>query len=107
MRATILLFAKEPTRYVKAAAVQVVRRVGVGPGPGPVSAREDIDGPIPSLLERTLAFVDSHTSHHEAVVGTHREMFAEYPPSVLREAILNALAHRDYGLAGATVDITR
>ncbi len=106
LRAAILLFAKEPTRYVKAAAVQIVRRVGVGPGPGPVSAREDIDGPIPALLERTLTFLDEHTSHHEAVVGTHRETFAEYPPPVLREAILNALAHRDYGLVGATVDVT-
>ncbi|HEX5851815.1 MAG TPA: ATP-binding protein [Solirubrobacteraceae bacterium] len=106
LRAAVLLFSRQPTRYVKAAAVQIVRRVGVGPGPGPVSAREDIDGPIPALLERTLAFIDKHTSHHEAVVGTHRETFAEYPPAVLREAILNALAHRDYGLVGATVDVT-
>jgi ATP-dependent DNA helicase RecG len=106
LRAAVLLFANQPTRYVKAAAVQIVRRVGVGPGPGPVSAREDVDGPIPILLERTLVFIDRHTSHHEAVVGTHRETFAEYPPAVLREAILNALAHRDYGLVGATVDVT-
>ncbi len=106
LRAAVLLFATQPTRYVKAAATQIVRRVGVGPGPGPVSAREDIDGPIPALLERALTFIDEHTSHHEAVVGTHRETFAEYPPAVLREAILNALAHRDYGLVGATVDVT-
>ncbi|MGO9321574.1 MAG: ATP-binding protein [Solirubrobacteraceae bacterium] len=106
LRAAVLLFASQPTRYVKAAAVQIVRRVGVGPGPGPVSAREDIDGPIPALLERALTFIDRHTSHYEAVVGTHREAFAEYPPSVLREAMLNALAHRDYGLSGATVDVT-
>lgn len=106
LRAAVLLFVKEPTRYVKAAAVQVVRRVGVGPGPGPVSAREDIDGPIPVLLDQTLRFIEAHTSRHEAVVGTHRETFAEYPPTVLREAILNALAHRDYGLSGATVDVT-
>ena len=106
LRAAVLLFVKQPTRYVKAAAVQVVRRVGVGPGPGPVSAREDIDGPIPVLLDQTLRFIEAHTSRHEAVVGTHRETFAEYPPTVLREAILNALAHRDYGLSGATVDVT-
>jgi ATP-dependent DNA helicase RecG len=106
LRAAILLFANQPTRYLKAAAVQIVRRVGVGPGPGPVSARRDIDGPIPSLLDRTLDFISEHTSRHEAVVGTHRETFAEYPPAVLREAILNALAHRDYGLVGATVDVT-
>jgi ATP-dependent DNA helicase RecG len=106
LRAAALLFAKQPTRYVKAAAIQIVRRVGVGPGPGPVSIREGIDGPIPALLERTLAFIDKHTSHYEAIVGTHRETFAEYPPAVLREAILNALAHRDYSLIGATVDVT-
>jgi ATP-dependent DNA helicase RecG len=106
LRAAILLFANQPTHYVKAAAVQVVRRLGVGPGPGPVSVRQDIDGPIPTLLERTLTFIDERTSHHEAVVGTHRETFAEYPPAVLREALLNALAHRDYGLVGATVDVT-
>lgn len=106
LRAAVLLFARQPTRYVKAAAVQAVRRVGVGPGPGPVSSREDIDGPIPILLERTLSFVNRHTSSRQAVVGTHRETFAEYPPAVLREAILNALAHRDYGLVGATVDVT-
>ena len=106
LRAAVLLFSKHPTRYVQAAAVQAVRRVGVGPGPGPVSAREDIDGPIPTLLERTLAFIDSHTHHFDTVVGTHRETFAEYPPAVLREAMLNALAHRDYALVGATVNVT-
>ncbi len=106
LRAAVLLFARRPTRYIKAASVQIVRRLGVGPGPGPVSVREDIEGPLPTLLERTLAFIDRLTSHYQTVVGTHRETFAEYPPAVLREAILNALAHRDYGLEGATIDVT-
>ncbi len=105
-RAAALLFARQPTRYVKGASIQVVRRHGVGPGPGPVSAREELDGPIPLLLERALMFIDAHTTSHQAVVGSHRETFAEYPPAVLREAILNALAHRDYNLTGATVDVT-
>ena len=35
-----------------------------------------------------------------------RALVSEYPLAVLREAVLNALAHRDYGLSGATVDIT-
>ena len=69
-------FAKDPTRYVKAAAVQIVRRVGVGPGPGPVSAREELNGPIPVLVDAVLGFIDRHTSRHEAVVGTHRETSA-------------------------------
>lgn len=106
LRAAVVLFARHPTRYVKAASVQVVRRIGVGPGPGPVSAREDIEGPIPVMLDRAISFIGRQTSHFQAVVGTHRETFAEYPQAVLREALLNALAHRDYFLTGATVDIT-
>lgn len=46
------------------------------------------------------------TSRYEAVVGAHRETIPEYPAAVLREAVLNAVAHRDYGLTGATVDVT-
>ncbi len=33
-------------------------------------------------------------------------MLSAYPQAVLREAIVNALAHRDYGLKGSTVDIS-
>ena len=33
-------------------------------------------------------------------------MLPEYPQAVLREAIVNALAHRDYGLHGSTVDVS-
>lgn len=40
------------------------------------------------------------------VAGTQRQVLSEYPETVLREAVLNALSHRDYGLTGATVDIT-
>lgn len=106
VRAAALLFTRAPTKYIKAGSVQIVRREGVGPGPGPTRARQEIDGPIPHVVDRVLEFIDAHTTSHEAVVGTHRETFAEYPPAVLREAVLNALAHRDYGLTGATVDVT-
>lgn len=106
LRAGLVLFGAQPSKYVPGAAVQLVRREGVGPGPGAVRARQEVSAPIPMVLDAALAFIDANTSRHEAVVGTHRETFAEYPPAVLREAVLNALAHRDYGLEGATVDIT-
>ena len=106
LRSAALLFAEDPTKSVPGATVQIVKREGVGPGPGPVSERAELRGPITELLEEALAFIDRHTSYKEAVVGTHRERIPEYPLTVLREAVLNALAHRDYGLAGSTVDIT-
>jgi ATP-dependent DNA helicase RecG len=106
MRAAAVLFAADPAQSVPGAAIQIVRREGVGPGPGPVSERAELRGPVSELLAQALAFIDRHTHFREAVVGTHRERIPEYPRAVLREAVLNALAHRDYGLAGSTVDIT-
>ena len=104
--AAVLLFANDPRRHLKGAAIQVVRRVGPGPGPAATKAREDFSGPLPQLAERALDFIGRHTDSFEAVVGRTRTRIPEYPEEVLREAVLNALAHRDYGLPGATVDIT-
>lgn len=106
LMAAAILFARDPRKYLPAAAVQVVRRVGVGPGPGPSQAREELSGPIEALIEQVLRFVDRNTQRYHVVLGQRREVMPEYPTAVLREAILNALAHRDYGLSGATVDVT-
>lgn len=104
--AAVLLFASHPQRFCPAAVVQVVRRTGVGPGPGPTAARLQLSGPLPALVDRVLDVLATNTTSHEAVIGRHRERVPEYPTTVLREGVLNALAHRDYGLAGASVDIT-
>ena len=106
MTAAVVLFAEEPTRFVPGASVQLVRRVGVGPGPGASESREECSGPLPEVLDCCLQFIGRHTTRYQAVVGTRREDISEYPEAVLREAVVNALAHRDYRLAGATVDIT-
>ncbi len=106
LRAALVLFASEPRGHVRGAAVQLVHREGVGPGPGPSSAREECAGPLADTVDCCLRFVAAHTRRFEIVAGARREALPEYPEPVLREAIVNALAHRDYGLAGATVDIT-
>ncbi len=106
LHAAAILFASDPTRHNAGARVQFVRRIGVGPGPGPTSHREQVKGPLPVLAERCLDLISEHTRRFEAVLDLKRESIPEYPRRVLREAVINALAHRDYGLVGATVDIT-
>jgi ATP-dependent DNA helicase RecG len=105
-RAAALLFARDPSKYVPGAVVQLIRRVGVGPTPGPTKARVEVSAPLPTVIESVLEFVRAHTGRYEVVVGTHRETLPEYPEPVLREGVLNALAHREYGLPGATIDVT-
>ena len=106
LRAGAVLFASDPTKDMAGARVQFVRRVGIGPGMGPSSAREQVSGPLPLVVDRCLDLVSQHTQSFEAVMGSRREIIPEYPLEVLREAVVNALAHRDYWLSGATVDIT-
>ena len=106
LRAAAVLFAAEPRDFIRGAAVQLVRRVGIGPGPGPSSAGEECTGPLVETVDCCLRFLARHTRRFESVTGTRRDALPEYPEAVLREAVVNALAHRDYGLDGATVDIT-
>ena len=106
LRAAAILFAADPRDFIRGAAVQLVRRTGIGSDPGPTVAREECSGPLVATVDCCLRFVESHTRQFEAVTGSRREALPEYPDAVLREAIVNALAHRDYGLVGATVDIT-
>ena len=86
--------------------MQLVRRVGVGPQPGSAKAREECSAPLVATVDCCLKFIADHTRGVEAVMGSRREVLPEYPQAVLREAIVNALAHRDYGLEGSTVDIS-
>ena len=96
--------AYQPRDFIRGAAVQLVRRVGGGPGPA--TAREERSAPLAATVDCCLRFISDHTRHVEAVTGSRREILPEYPQAVLREAIVNAVAHRDYGLQGSTVDIS-
>ena len=106
LRAAAILFAADPRNFMRGVAVQLVRRIGVGPEPGPTAVREECAAPLAETVDCCLRFIAKHSRRFELVAGARREALAEYPEAVLREALVNALAHRDYGLQGATIDVT-
>ncbi|MCA9668756.1 MAG: hypothetical protein KC503_24350 [Myxococcales bacterium] len=55
--------------------------------------RDDFEGSIAQLLEQGLEFARRHA-------GFLRDDVPEYPQVAVREALVNALVHRDYRLAG-------
>jgi predicted HTH transcriptional regulator len=55
-----------------------------------------INAALPHVLEQALKFVDDHTFHPRRVVGLNNLRLAEYPAAALREAMVNAVAHRSY-----------
>ncbi|OZG69448.1 ATP-binding protein [Bifidobacterium eulemuris] len=59
---------------------------------------ENIDGSIPVMLLTALRAVSRNTRHGAVVQGALREDVPEYPLAAVREAVANALMHRDYSL---------
>lgn len=53
-------------------------------------------GPIPTMLADAMSFVDKNTRRGSVVEGAFRRDVPDYPTLAVREAIANALQHRDY-----------
>ncbi|MEO8378101.1 MAG: ATP-binding protein [Acidobacteriota bacterium] len=58
---------------------------------------------MPGVIERAIRFVDRNTRHPMRVVGLNRLRLDEYPIEPLREALVNAVAHRQYEDAGRKI----
>jgi ATP-dependent DNA helicase RecG len=56
----------------------------------------NINAAIPLAILQVLEFVDKHTFHPRRVVGINNIALDEYPKRALREALVNAVAHRNY-----------
>lgn len=56
-----------------------------------------LDGSIPEMVQATLQSLRINMRRRAIVRGAGREDVWEYPEPALREAIVNALVHRDYG----------
>ena len=105
----MLLFGKEPQIYLPQAGIVFVKFVGKEPrGPGGLPGygrREEIIGPLPRAIERAWRVVMEEMRVEAVVRGLKREERTEYPPFAVREALINAVCHRDYRLAGRRIEI--
>lgn len=57
---------------------------------------ENIEGPIPVMLLAALRVLSRNIRHGAVVKGALREDVPDYPLDAVREAVANALMHRDY-----------
>jgi ATP-dependent DNA helicase RecG len=99
--AGLLLFGREPSEWIANAEITAVRYPGQEMGDKFV--REDITGPLPDQIRRAEAFLTGNTTQEVVLQGLTHQEYPMYPADVLREAVVNAVAHRDYIAQGESI----
>lgn len=100
--AGIVLLAKDPSAVFPQCRILADAYRGAE-ADGTPHDHEDIRGPMPTTIERAVAFIDRNTRHPMRVVGLNRVRVDEYPVEALREGLVNAIAHRQYEDAGCKI----
>ena len=105
----ILLFSEYPQHWLPQSGIVFAKFVGKTPrgenGLAGYSRREELTGPLPRLIEAAWNLIWSEMAVSAVVKGLEREEKTEYPQFAVREAIVNAVAHRDYRLRGRRIEI--
>ncbi len=107
--AGILLFGKNPQAFIPRSGLTFVRfdgtqvhREGDDPGYG---RRVEFSGPLAHIIQRAWDILQDEIRVGAVVRGLERKEQWQYPPTAIREALVNAVAHRDYRVRGRAIEV--
>ncbi len=100
--AGLLLFGKQPQDFLYYARISAVRWRGREAGEHIID-RQEITGRLPQQIEHAVAFIERNTRLSTVIDDVRQTDRPQYPRPALREAIVNAVAHRDYSVTGAQI----
>lgn len=116
--AGLLLFGRNPNRFIPQAGIDAAAYPGIEKGYDAIE-RQTIRGSLVGLLtagrdelveagivEQALAFMKRNIRIVGELRDGRRIERAEYPEAVLREGVVNALVHRDYLLSATTIEVS-
>lgn len=93
-RAALILFGKQPMRYLIGAHVKISR---FGANPADLRFQDELTSDGYRLAERTLQLLDNkYLPGYISYQGLYRQERLPYPPEAIREAMLNPIMHKDY-----------
>ena len=99
--ACLLFFGKNPTEYIPQNEIRIARFRGI-------TRTEFIDSkeikePVYKMLDEVELFFKRNTRLASKIVEFKRVDIPEYPYEAIREAVINAIAHRDYSYRWAPI----
>lgn len=113
----LLLFGQKPNRYLPQAGISATAYPGIQKDYATVD-EEVIRGPLVSLMskrgriadrgviDRAVDFVARNIGTTAWLEGGRRRVRKAYPIEAIREAIVNAVAHRDYSITVTDVEVS-
>jgi ATP-dependent DNA helicase RecG len=104
-----LFFCLDPQRLLPGVFMSFLQFAGtdvaeVASGPAYLD-NVRIDGPIPAMIEEARRLIFSRIRKRALLEGFVRREIPEYPDWAYREAVVNAVAHRDYAIAGGHTQV--
>lgn len=101
----ILLFSQHKTQYFPDAWIQA--GFFQGTDKTDILDTQDITAPLAQAVDKTMDFIRKHVNVRLLVPADdlrHREVWS-IPYTAIREAVINAIVHADYSLAGSPIRI--
>ncbi len=101
--AGLLLFGRQPQRWLPSAAILAARFPGAAFGEA--FLKQEISGSLPQQLRLAEAFLRDNLRRVVRVEGLAHNEAWEYPFEAVRELLVNAVAHREYNQQGDCVHL--
>lgn len=101
--AGILFFAKDVYEYLNQAQMTLLAFKGADRLH--IYDRRDVRDDLLTQFNEAVAFLKKHLNIRSEISGLDRKDIYEIPVEALREAVVNALMHRDYGMKGTQVSV--
>ncbi len=98
-----LLFGHDPQRAFPSSEILLARYTGKQMTDE--FLREIVRGPLPDQIRHAESWLVANMRKGSRIDSFQREDRAEYPLPAVREAIVNAVAHRDYAIRGDEVRV--
>ncbi len=106
----IVFFGQEPQRFYPSFTITFVQFAGTSIAAARADGSFYLDnrefrGTLPQMIDQARATIFEKLSKRAVLEGFVRQDVPEYPEFAYREAIVNAVAHRDYALEGSFVQV--